>query len=136
MPAWSIRPEEHEDEDQLRTRLCGDGTKKNSTKIGQTSWKQINGHSHSPKHDCVSWQNADNPGQSQDAHDGDDLLILPEGEFEEIAVASVNPVRNSRLAYTQIVNWTDHPITIKAGQRFGTGFVASVQKIQEETGQG
>ena len=65
------------------------------------------------------------PVRVQDALDGRDLLILPEGELEEITVASVNPVRNSGLAYTQIVNWTDHPITIKAGQRFGTGFVAA-----------
>ena len=76
------------------------------------------------------------PVRAQDALGGGDLLILPEGEFEEIAVASVNPVRNSGLAYTQIVNWTDHPITIKAGQRFGTGFIAAVQKKKEETGQG
>jgi hypothetical protein len=76
------------------------------------------------------------PVTAQDALKGGNLLILPEGEFEEIAVATINPVRNSGLAYTKVVNCTDHPITIGAGQKFGTGYIATIQKNIEEMGKG
>ena len=76
------------------------------------------------------------PVRAQDALVCDNMLILPNEEFEDITVASVNPVKSSGLAYTTICNWTDHPITIKAGKKFGTGIIATVQKGQEETGKG
>jgi hypothetical protein len=76
------------------------------------------------------------PVRAHDALKGGNLLILPEDEFEEIAVATVNPVRNSGLAYTKVVNWTDHPITIRASQKFGTGYVVTIQKNTEEMGKG
>ena len=73
------------------------------------------------------------PIRAQDELGGAEMLFLPEGSLEALAVASVNPVRSSGLAFTKVVNWTDHPITIKAGQKIGTGFVAAVQAEQQKT---
>lgn len=73
------------------------------------------------------------PIKTQDAlGKGEEMLFLPDEAFDGLCIASVNPVRNSGLAYTKIINWTDHPITIKAGQKIGTGLIAAVQMAEQQ----
>ena len=60
------------------------------------------------------------PVRTQDVLGGSEVLILPEESLEGFAVASLNPVPTSGIAYMKVVNWTDQPLTIKAGQRVAT----------------
>jgi len=64
------------------------------------------------------------PVRTQDILGGRDWLLLPNESVDGFAVASLNSVQPSGLGHLKIVNWSDHPLTIKANQLIGTGCVA------------